>query len=478
MPEVAVMKPGWRMFGTFFRARRAAVVGVLALSAVESLPALMSGLVLAQALDRGFLVGRQLVGLGWLGVLAALLIVRAGVTRALLPRLGALVEPLRDALVSAVVTQTLRRAAAGTVPPDGASVARLTGQVETVRSLVSALLRSIRQLSVSLVMALIGLAALAPPVVLIAGLPITIALAACASVLRPLSIAQRQMLIAEERIAREAGGALTGLRDLVACGARPWAGARMDALIAQWEVAVRRVAWISAANKLIVLAGRKLPVLDTLAAAPVLLTDYGLTAGALVGAVGCLLTSVDPAMRSMAQTLGSWGVELGAVLHRLGEEPGDGGATSGVPSRPARAGLTAVASSAHVGRCAANPPRDLPADHSLSMERVTFAYGPGAAPVIRDLSLDVPHSSLPAIVGPSGIGKSTIADLLAGLAVPDGGHVRLGSVDLGELDGHFLREHIALIPQEAYVFTGTPRENLIYLRPEATERDLLRPPQQ
>ncbi|MFF4041215.1 hypothetical protein [Streptomyces sp. NPDC001816] len=307
MPEVAVMKPGWRMFGRFFRARRAAVVGVLALSAVESLPALMSGLVLAQALDRGFLVGRQLVGLGWLGVLAALLIVRAGVTRALLPRLGALVEPLRDALVSAVVTQTLRRAAAGTVPLDGASVARLTGQVETVRSLVSALLRSIRQLSVSLVMALIGLAALAPPVVLIAGLPITIALAACASVLHPLSIAQRQMLIAEERIAREAGGALTGLRDLVACGARPWAGARMDALIAQWEVAVRRVAWISAANKLIVLAGGKLPVLGTLAAAPVLLTDYGLTAGALVGAVGCLLTSVDPAMRSMAQTLGSWG---------------------------------------------------------------------------------------------------------------------------------------------------------------------------
>jgi len=92
---------------------------------------------------------------------------------------------------------------------------------------------------------------------------------------------------------------------------------------------------------------------------------------------------------------------------------------------------------------------------------VSFAYGPSAAPVIDDLSLRVIDGDHLAVVGPSGIGKSTLSLLAAGLLTPSGGTVTLGGVPATEADPA-LR---ALIPQEAYVFGGTLRENLCYLRP-------------
>jgi ABC-type multidrug transport system fused ATPase/permease subunit len=70
-----------------------------------------------------------------------------------------------------------------------------------------------------------------------------------------------------------------------------------------------------------------------------------------------------------------------------------------------------------------------------------------------------------AVVGPSGIGKSTLSLLAAGLLTPARGSVTLGGVPAGEADPSVR----ALIPQEAYVFGGTLRENLAYLRPGASE---------
>lgn len=84
---------------------------------------------------------------------------------------------------------------------------------------------------------------------------------------------------------------------------------------------------------------------------------------------------------------------------------------------------------------------------------MTFAYGPGAAPVVDGLDLDVPYGGHLVVAGPSGIGKSTLAALIAGVLRPDSGEITLG----GER---------VLVPQEAYVFTATVRENLGYLCPE------------
>jgi ATP-binding cassette, subfamily C, bacterial len=88
------------------------------------------------------------------------------------------------------------------------------------------------------------------------------------------------------------------------------------------------------------------------------------------------------------------------------------------------------------------------------------------------VDLVIPEGQHLAVVGPSGAGKSTLAGLLAATHVPDRGEVRLGGVPVGDLGVHTLASHRVLIPQEAYVFTGTLGENLRYLDPGATCAEL------
>ncbi|MGQ0774979.1 MAG: carboxypeptidase regulatory-like domain-containing protein [Pseudonocardiales bacterium] len=108
----------------------------------------------------------------------------------------------------------------------------------------------------------------------------------------------------------------------------------------------------------------------------------------------------------------------------------------------------------------------------LTLRDVTFAYGPHAEPVLRNLNLTVPAGDHLAIVGPSGIGKSTLAGLLSGLLRPDSGTVKLGGAIAVELPPDRLAEIRTLIPQEAYVFAGTVWDNLTYLCATATARQV------
>ena len=94
------------------RGRRREVSGLVAWSVVEALPAFLSGVLLARALDEGFLAGDTQRGLTWLGVLAAAMLVGAWATRATFLRLASIVEPLRDALVTRTVDGSLGQAAA------------------------------------------------------------------------------------------------------------------------------------------------------------------------------------------------------------------------------------------------------------------------------------------------------------------------------------------------------------------------------
>ena len=88
----------------------------------------------------------------------------------------------------------------------------------------------------------------------------------------------------------------------------------------------------------------------------------------------------------------------------------------------------------------------------------------------RDFRWDLPAGDHLAVVGPSGIGKSTLAALLSGVLRPDGGAITVGGKPC------FLRPDrprlITMVPQEAYVFAGSLRENLVYLRPSATEEEI------
>ena len=118
--------------------------------------------------------------------------------------------------------------------------------------------------------------------------------------------------------------------------------------------------------------------------------------------------------------------------------------------------------------------RALPA-HSpltLAVQDVDFGYDAATPELLRDLSLRFDPGCRVAITGPSGTGKTTLAQLLVRFIDPDAGHVTLGGVDLRELSLDTVRRTVVLIAQDAHVFTTTVRENLLLARRGATEADL------
>src|SRR5205807_9574900 len=88
-------------------------------------------------------------------------------------------------------------------------------------------------------------------------------------------------------------------------------------------------------------------------------------------------------------------------------------------------------------------------------------------------SFHAPPGSVTALVGPSGSGKTTIVGLLAGFYTPQEGVVRVDSLDLSKVQLDSYRSHLALVLQDAFLFDGTIRENVVYSRPGASDRDVL-----
>ncbi|HEY3980153.1 MAG TPA: ABC transporter ATP-binding protein [Streptosporangiaceae bacterium] len=188
--------------------------------------------------------------------------------------------------------------------------------------------------------------------------------------------------------------------------------------------------------------------------------------GALLGAVTYIGGVMQSALYTLTRGAGSSGIRLAITLQRILEAsapdtaPGLRETAPGIretaPGRP--------------GKCAGASAGD--GRGGLSLRRVTFAYGPHAEPVLRDLELDIPDGDHVAVVGPSGIGKSTLTALIAGLLRPLAGEVRIGGIPLPEIPAADRPRYRVLIPQEAYVFAGTLGENLGYLAPAATEPEL------
>jgi ABC-type multidrug transport system fused ATPase/permease subunit len=442
-------RPGYAVVRRMLRGQRRVLTRTLAWSVVESLPVVVSGLAVSAAIDR-FLAGRIAAGLGFL----ALLVVAAGIgalaTRRLFPLLATLVEGMRDDLVTAVVGGALASTTGSFDRPDAAGVARLTEQVQMVRHMSFALLRSVRQTAFVFLGALVGLALLAPPIAFVTAAVLALTLGLSALALPGLAGRHRAVLLAEEEVARRGGTAFGGIRDAIACGGEDRAVEEVGTAVDEEASRSRSLASAAVARRLIVFAGGQLPLVLLLAAAPLLLRQRRLTFGEVVGAATYLTASLEPALRNLAEVVWGWGLDLIVHLERLGE--GFGG----------RSDLAAASPTA-------SPQRG----YDLAVRGLSFSYGPEAEPVVRDLDLIVGEGDHLAVVGPSGIGKSTLANLLAGLLRPQRGAVLLGGVTLDELGEAHLRATVGLIPQEAYVFTGTLRENLAYLAPRATEADVV-----
>jgi ATP-binding cassette subfamily C protein len=91
---------------------------------------------------------------------------------------------------------------------------------------------------------------------------------------------------------------------------------------------------------------------------------------------------------------------------------------------------------------------------------------------VRGLHFVVPDGAHLAVVGPSGVGKSTLANLVSGTLEPESGELYIGGVALRDLDVQTRARRRVLIPQETYVFAGTLRENLAYLNDEVSVAEL------
>jgi ATP-binding cassette subfamily C protein len=419
---------------------RRQVAGLVLWSVPEILPTALYGVAVANATDH-FLAGDLRTGLAWLGVLVVAAVVGGVGSRQVYLHLGRLVEPFRDALVRRVVAGALARGAAGRA--DDGAVARLNRQVEIVRDAYGGLLLTTRGFVVTALGVLTGLLTLDP---VIAALTIPLFLlgfAASLIILGPGAARVQASIRADEELAATAGSVFGAVRDVTGSGAEDYAGDLVGAPIDAHARAERALAGIAALRMGCFAIGGWLPLLILLAAGP-WLVDRGVTAGTLLGGLTYVLLGLQPALGMMVSALGDSGLRYVVTLGRILD--------AGPPPSPVTDAV--------------------PRGSELAFRQTTFGYGPHAQPILDGLDLTVADGDHLAVVGPSGIGKSTLTALACGLLSPTGGQVTLGGVPAADVSAALLAQHRVLIPQEAYVFSGSLIDNLTYLRADATAAEI------
>ena len=253
--------------------------------------------------------------------------------------------------------------------------------------------------------------------------------------------------LASEASYGEVSNAIKGVRDLMAAGAKRYAIGRVwDRILAMNRSSLRQGDELAIRSGFVNATATWLPALTALAFVPTLVRNGSLTPGEVVGSFTYLLAGLTTASMFVASVMG-YVVTLRVQHGRLVEAAG--------------VDLPMACEQADA------PPTTRPAIH---VRDLTFAYGASAEPIVEGLHIDIPHGDHIAIVGPSGIGKSTLAALLAGVLAPHAGRVEIERTSVHRRSDRF--DLITLVPQEAYVFAGSLRDNLTYLRPSASDEEV------
>mgnify|MGYP000914143983 CR=1 FL=1 len=112
------------------------------------------------------------------------------------------------------------------------------------------------------------------------------------------------------------------------------------------------------------------------------------------------------------------------------------------------------------------------AQGALGFHNVSFHYVKGDA-VISNINLDIPANTVVALVGPTGVGKTTLASLIPRFYEVVEGAITLDGHDIRDLSLKSLRQQISIVLQDVFLFHGTARENILFGRPDATEEEII-----
>ncbi len=109
---------------------------------------------------------------------------------------------------------------------------------------------------------------------------------------------------------------------------------------------------------------------------------------------------------------------------------------------------------------------------TVQFKDVTFKHNSSSRYALDGISFNVKLGETVAFVGPSGSGKTTLVKLLVGLYHPNQGHIYYNGIDEGKIDYEELRREMGLVTQDPQLFSGTIKENLLFVNPSATEEDI------
>lgn len=109
----------------------------------------------------------------------------------------------------------------------------------------------------------------------------------------------------------------------------------------------------------------------------------------------------------------------------------------------------------------------------ISLKNISFHYDSALGPVFKDLTLEVLPGEYVALVGPSGVGKTTLSSLISRFYDVSEGGIFVDGENVKDLDLHFLRSNIGIVQQDVYLFSGTVMENIRYGQPEATDEEVM-----
>ena len=118
-------------------------------------------------------------------------------------------------------------------------------------------------------------------------------------------------------------------------------------------------------------------------------------------------------------------------------------------------------------------PAPLPELRRLAFDRVSFKHQSASYPALTEISFEVGRGDTIAFVGPSGAGKTTLVKLLVGLYRPESGDILYNGHPAATIDLNELRERIGFVTQDTQLFSGTIRENLLFVNPKATDEECL-----